>query len=463
MRKFILFSLLSTFTFFHSFAQSLPDKQFANSIDQLIASRFKPGEPGMAMLVSRKGKVLYEKAFGCANLELGVPLQTNMLFRIGSVTKQFTAMAILQLAEQKRLQLHDSLQQYISDFPARGSTITIAHLLSHTSGIRDYMSKGDPTPFIERHDFTPAQLVNHVKNDSLLAKPGTQYIYSNTNYVLLGLIIEKITGMSYHVYVTNELLKKSGLQNSRFAHERTIVERRVPGYSKQGQNFENASYQSLSLGYACGDLLSTVGDLFQWNEAVFKNKLLGKKMLDSALAPVKLANGNNSFYGFGWMNQIIFGKKCYRHDGSVMGFGAEIRYFPEEEIFLAFLINGRSGESDARTMEVMSQVTQLSLGMPVRSEIALPPVILEQYKGIYVLNEEHKLIVTLENGQLFIEASNPADQMPKVPVYAYKPDSFFVKGPDFILEFNKNKNGNYEKVTTTSNGKFILEWKKKVN
>ena len=460
MRILTLVPFLSVFTFLISPAQPLPDKKLVAAIDQLMKPLFKPEEPGMAILVSRKGKILYEKAFGSANLELGVALHPNMVFRIGSVTKQFTAMAILQLAEQARLQLHDSLQQYIRDFPSKGYTITIKDLLAHTSGIRDYMSKDDPTPFIERHDFKPIQLVNHVKNDSLLAIPGTRFIYSNTNYVLLGMIIEKVSGIPYHEYVKQQIVNKAGLQDTRFAHEKSIVPRRVPGYSKERQNFENAAYQSLSLGFACGDLLSTVGDLFKWNEAVFKYSLLGKKMLDSALAPMKLTNGNHSSYGLGWMNQTIYGKTCYRHDGSVVGFGAEVRYFPDENVFMAFLVNGRSEETDARTMQLINQVTQLALGRPVLSEISLPLNILQQYTGTYALNPEHKIFVTLENGQLFIEGSNPADQMTKIPVYAYQADCFFVKGPDFIMEFRKDNNGDYAKIITTAKGKFIFEWKK---
>ena len=183
-------------------------------------------------------------------------------------------------------------------------------------------------------------------------------------------------------------------------------------------------------------------------------------MLDSALAPVKLKNGNYSSYSLGWMNQIIFGKRCYRHDGSVMGFGAEIRYFPEEDIFMAFLVNGRSQETDARTMKVINQVTQLAIGKPVLSEIPMPAAILQQYTGIYALNEEHKIMVTLENGQLYIEGSNPADQITKIPVYPYQADCFFTKGPDFIMEFRKDNNDHYTKIVTTARSKFIFEWLK---
>ncbi|RZS70654.1 beta-lactamase [Pseudobacter ginsenosidimutans] len=214
------------------------------------------------------------------------------------------------------------------------------------------------------------------------------------------------------------------------------------------------------MGFACGHLLSTVGDLFKWNQAVFKQVLLGKQMLDSVLAPVKLKNGNTSTYGLGWMNQTILGKRCYRHDGSVMGFGAEIRYFPEEDIFMAFLVNGRSQETDARTMDLINQVTQLSLGKPVLAEFSITAAMLQQYTGVYALNEEHKILVTLENGQLYIEGSNPADQITKIPVYPYQVDHFFTKGPDFKMEFRKDNAGNYAKIVTTARSKFIFEWKK---
>jgi CubicO group peptidase (beta-lactamase class C family) len=458
MKNIFLFLLVLTGCI--ASAQSLTDKKLIHSIDEILAKQFKPNEPGIAVLVARKGKVIYEKAFGSANVELQVPLQPDMVFRIGSVSKQFTAIAILQLFEQGKLSLNDSLQKYIPGFPSKKYSITIENLLTHTSGIGDYMAKDDPDPFIERRDFTPQQLVDYVRADSLMVKPGTQFIYSNTNYVLLGMIIEKISGMSYHKYVKENILNRAGLSNSYYAPEKVIIPKRVPGYRKGKEGFENTSMQSISLGYACGDLLSTVGDLYKWNKAVVENKLLKKEITEKAFTPFTLQNGYTTHYGYGYIIDTLYGKRCFRHDGSVSGFGADTRYFPDEDVYMAFLINGRSNETDRRTTEVVNNISLLVLGKPVRRAIKLSTTVLEQYTGTYAINEEHMIFVTIEKGQLFIEGSNPSDRVYKIPVYPSAENKFFVKPVDFEITFIKDEGGKVVKLITTYGGKVNLEWKK---
>jgi len=155
--------------------------QLAKSIDSLVAPQFEGNQPGISILIGKKGQVVYKKAFGSANIELNTPMQPGMVFRIGSITKQFTAVAILQLVEQGKISLQDSVQKYIKDFPSKGYTITIENLLTHTSGIVDYTSKDDPDPYIERKDFTPEFLINYIKNDPLHFKPGLSIRFTPKN------------------------------------------------------------------------------------------------------------------------------------------------------------------------------------------------------------------------------------------------------------------------------------------
>lgn len=191
-------TLLTTFicsTFL--FAQSTKnDKQIIQAIDNYLKKKIKITEPGISILAAKNGRIFYERGLGLANLELQVPLTPTTVFRIGSITKQFTAIAILQLVEQGKLSLTDSIQKYIVDFPSKKRTITIEHLLTHTSGIRDYLSLDHSDPFVLRRDFTPKEVIDFFKNAPLDFEPGTEWGYSNSGYFLLGYVIELVSGMA---------------------------------------------------------------------------------------------------------------------------------------------------------------------------------------------------------------------------------------------------------------------------
>lgn len=178
----------------HSYGQNT---QIEKQLDGLLAEQFKQTEPGCEVLVAKEGQVIYKKAFGSADLELNVAIAPDMVFNLASITKQFTAVAILQLVEQYKISLQDSLQKFIADFPSKGHTITIENLLTHTSGIKDYMQINYPNLYMERWDFTPKQLIDSFKNYPLEFEPGTKFSYSNSGYYLLGYIIQKVTGKSY--------------------------------------------------------------------------------------------------------------------------------------------------------------------------------------------------------------------------------------------------------------------------
>lgn len=458
MRQLLLY--LFSFHIISASAQGLTDKQLVKEADRLAGDKISATEPGMAILIARKEKTVMEKAWGMANLELGVKLMPDHVFRIGSVTKTFTATAVLQLVEQGRLRLEDTLQKYLPEYPFGNMPVTIEQLLTHTSGIRDYMSKGHPDPFILRHDLQPGELIAHIKNEPLSGLPGERFNYSNSNYVLLGLIIEKITGMSYHDYVRTYLLKPAGLSRSSFAGEKEIIPGRIPGYWSDEKTTENCGYQSLSIGYACGDLLSTADDLYRWCRALFTGKIIRDSLLRRAVSPFRLGNGRYSAYGYGWMIDTIEGRVCYRHDGSVSGFGAELRYFPAEEICLVFLTNTRSDRNDAQAGETIKSVTRMVLGGPSRKEIKIDKEKMQELAGLYAANEQSAIRVTVEGGQMYIEGTNPADNMSKMPVQAISPLLWFVKGTDLDLQFVKDAGGRIVQLVTVYKNKVRIEWKR---
>ena len=391
MNKSLILIILSFLFLTYSYAQGKADKQILKSLDDMLSAEFKQNEPGIAVLISKNGKIVYEKAFGSANIELNVPMQPDMVFRIGSITKQFTAVGILQLVEEGKISLQDSVQKYVSDFPTKGHTITIENLLTHTSGFIDYSSMNDPDPYIERRDFTGDFIVNYFKNEALQFKPGSKYSYSNSNYALLAYIIEKITGKSYYAYMKEKVLKQAGLTSTYFANENTVVPKRVTGYTKDNGFYENCAYQTISMGFGCGDLMSTVEDLYKWNNALYAYKLVKKETLDKAFTPYKLNNGKMSSYGYGWFIDKKYDRKCIHHEGQVSGFIGMEKYFPDDNIYIAILSNLKSGDDTTdfsnKRFRLFENVFSLSLGNELPVEIELSDSTLKSYVGTYQVDK----------------------------------------------------------------------------
>ncbi|HZY40088.1 MAG TPA: serine hydrolase domain-containing protein [Mucilaginibacter sp.] len=406
--------LLLSFT---TLAQLQQNDQLTRSIDSLVAPQFEGNQPGISILIAKKGQVVYKKAFGSANLELNTPMQPDNVFRIGSITKQFTAVAILQLVEQGKISLQDSVQKYIKDFPSKGYTVTIENLLTHTSGIVDYTSKDDPDPYIERRDFTPEFLINYIKNDPLHFKPGSKYEYSNSNYLLLGYIIQLVSGENYHQYMADHVLKPAGLAHTLYAEEHTAVPGRVQGYTHFSGSFDNCDYQTLSLGFACGDLLSNTGDLLKWNQAVIACKLISEASLKKAFSPYQLANGTYSSYGYGWFIDTTYGSPCIHHEGQTSGFISLEKYFPKEDTYVAVMTNVKTSDdktdfSDNR-FRLFDEIGQLAMGKELIKEVRIDDKTLNSYAGTYKSDNpsaqksrKDGIFIRLENGKLYATLAN---------------------------------------------------------
>jgi CubicO group peptidase (beta-lactamase class C family) len=455
---FFLFLLLHACTLFSRQKNRSLEKQ----LDQLMTAACKPSEPGIAVLVGRRGKIVYEKAFGSAQVELQVPLRPDMVFKIGSVTKQFTAVGILQLVEQGKLSLQDSVQLYVKDFPYKGSTITLEHLLTHTSGIRDYQSIDHPDPYLERHDLTPKYIIDHFKHVPLDFKPGTKYWYTNSGYVLLAYIIEQVSGQTYHHYMREHVLAPAGLTNTYYALENVIIPKRVAGYTRDQGYYENTYYQSLSLAYGAGDLLSTVADLYQWQKALLQYKLIKKETLEKAFTPYTLSDGTVTEYGYGWFNNKIHETTCIHHEGQVSGFIAVEQYFPAADIFVAILTNVKSGEdktdfSDSR-FELFNNISKLALGKSINQEIALSDADVNSFTGVYSFsNSPEKTDSVFKQGDRLMFQVPGQRPFTMIPVAKNK---FVLGGVRFepTVEFIKNSEGKVVKMVVVQKGKFDWVW-----
>jgi CubicO group peptidase (beta-lactamase class C family) len=446
-------------------AQQNQNVQLENSLDSLIAPQFKQNEPGVSILIAKQGQIIYEKAFGSANLELNVAMKPDMVFRIGSITKQFTAIGILQLVEQGKISLQDSVQKYIPDFPSKGRTITIENLLTHTSGIIDYSSMNDPDPYIERRDFTPQFLINYFKNEPLQFQPGTKYGYSNSNYVLLAYIIEKVSGKPYHDYMKENVLGRAGLTHTYWADENTIVPDRVQGYTRYKGFYENCDYQTISLGYGCADLLSTVEDLYKWNNALLAYKLVKKETLEKAFTPFTLNNDTRTTYGYGWFIDSLAGVRRIRHEGQVSGFIAQEEYFPDMQTYVALMTNVKTGDdttgfSDGR-FRLFNNIFLLALGKEPEKEVAVSDSILNKYMGTYsaTFKKNSTLTIYKKDGQLYLDLSNGTGKnmimLPQSETEFILPDIKSVKtsckfinenGKPLTLIFTQDKNYVWKKI-----------------
>lgn len=288
-------------------------------------------------MVAKNGNAVYKKAFGIANLELNIPMKTENVFEIGSMTKQFTAVSILMLLEDGKLNLYDEITKYIPEYPTQGKTITIHHLLTHTSGIKNY-TKMKGLMDISKTDLTPSELIDFFKNEPMDFSPGEEYKYNNSGYIILGYIIESISGKSYADFVEENIFKKIGMTSSFYASHKKVIKNRIPGYHNR-DGFINAMHISYTLPYSAGSLLSNVEDMLKWQNALTNYILISKKTLEKAFTNYSLNNTVPINYGYGWNIKQIDDTKSMEHGGSIFGFKSMGVYIPDENIYVVALNN----------------------------------------------------------------------------------------------------------------------------
>ena len=243
------------------------DTGLETRIDAFVSQAFTAAGPGVSMIAAKDGKVVVRKATGLANLETRTAMRPEMVFELGSVTKQFTSTAILMLAEQGKLALSDDARKYLPDFPDKGALVTIEHLLTHTSGIKSYTD--DPKWLaMWRQDLTPAQVMDITKDAPLEFAPGAKWRYNNTGYTMLGAIIEKVSGLTYADFIRRHIFEPLGMSHSFYGSFSAVIPNRAAGYTRGAVGWENAPFLSMTHPYAAGSLMSNVDDLLLWENAV---------------------------------------------------------------------------------------------------------------------------------------------------------------------------------------------------
>ncbi|MCL1674701.1 serine hydrolase domain-containing protein [Elizabethkingia meningoseptica] len=329
-----LFSLLS----FICIIQLITAQSFERKADSIIQKVFNdPNGPGGTFLVSKKGKPVYNKAFGKANIELNVNMTPDNVFQLGSMTKQFTAVAILMLEEQGKLKVTDPVSKYVPDYPS-GDKITIHQLLNHTSGIKDF-TRMKALSEISQKEMKPKMMVDFFKNEPTDFAPGEKFEYNNSGYVLLGYIIELVSGQTYEDFIKKNIFEKAGMNNSFYASDRKIIKNRAYGYHQKETGYVNKTIISFSVPFSSGSLMSTTHDMLKWQDALNRNILLKAENLQKAFSTYKLNNGTEFTYGYGWHIRDINGAPTREHGGSVFGFKTMGIYFPKQDIYVIGLSN----------------------------------------------------------------------------------------------------------------------------
>ena len=413
-----------------------PADDLAAKIDTVMSAVYRPGEPGAAVIVRKGGRTVFRKGYGLADLELGVPVAPDMVFRLGSITKQFTAVAVLLLAQEGRLGLQDEITRFLPDYPTAGRKITVEHLLTHTSGIRSYTDMPEWLP-LWRKDMTVKELIDLFKDKPMGFDPGTSWAYNNSGYVLLGAIVEKASGKTYEAFLEDRIFKPLGLKNTFYDHTDRVVPRRVRGYERGEGGFVNASYLSMTQPYAAGSLMSTVDDLAAWSDAVFSGKLVRKEWLDQAFKPFVLANGESTGYGYGWFVADFAGRRSIEHGGGINGFTTYEMTFPEDGLFIAVLTNSAVEGRDPEPRAVEIAWRALGLAPPVRKAVTLTIGELEAVAGVYAEPRGQEYWFRREGSKLFAQRQGGA----KNELYAASGTEFFLGDNPARFTFAKDVSG----------------------
>ncbi len=447
--------IITAFLFAFQLAASLFSQQTTSQkLDELITVYASFNKFNGTVLIARHGEILLEKGYGFKNVRDQTVNDPHTIFQVGSITKEFTATVILKLAEQKKLKLTDPLIKYFPDFPG-GDSITIRNLLTHTSGIFNYTEIKDFWNQLSLH--TTAQAVmDTLKKRPLLFQPGEKFSYSNSNYMLLAYIIQKLTHKSYETVVRDWIFKPLGMSHSGF----DFTGLKDPNKAKGYWDFSLAKYTEGPLSdssefIGSGEIYSTAGDLYKWHLALQSGKILSKALQLLAYQPYR------GQYGYGWELDTIYSKdiRVVGHGGRVFGFESKMIRIPEDNVFVILLNNDSDGPYLHMIGEkILAIIYQQPYTMPEKP-LQLSEEMLKAHTGIYAADEKHSFEVRLVNGHLF--GVEGPDRMHEL--FPMKNNRFrFMEheGEEGTFEFLMDEYGKAKEISTITRGGIKLTLKK---
>jgi CubicO group peptidase (beta-lactamase class C family) len=404
----------------------------ADKINELLTAYARQYKFNGTALVVSKGQVVFSKGYGFKNTKDSTYNDVNSIFQIGSVTKQFTATIILQLQDQKKLSLQDKLSKYFPAF-SWADSITIENLLTHTSGIYNYTKD---SKFMTTEATKPAsqeKIFALFKDKPLAFRPGTDFSYSNSGYMLLGYIIEKITGQPYEQVVRERIFKPLGMTHSGFDFAHLTDPHKATGYSLYTEKIKvPAVIVDSTASFAAGAIYTTVNDLWEWHKGLMKNTVIKAASQEKAYTPYK---GN---YGYGWIIDTIFGKRRISHDGGIFGFVSAFARIPADDACVVLLANMGTGSLGDICEGILSILYNQPYEMPKEKvAIKVDTAILQQYAGEYELKPGFTITIWVANDGLKGRATGQSE----FDMFAETQSKFFLKVVDASAEFIKDADG----------------------
>lgn len=412
--------------------------------DEYLSALAKQDRFMGSVLVARDGKVVFSKGYGMANLEFDIPNTPNTKFRLGSVTKQFTAASILLLQEHGKLSVQDPVCKFVENCPKAWEPVTVHHLLSHTGGLPNFTSFPE-YPKTMMMPATMESLLARFKDKPLDFQPLEKWNYSNSGYVLLGHIIEKVSGESFERFLQKNILDPLKMQNTGYDLHRKILKNRATGYSQSSNGKVNSVYLDMTIPHAAGAMYSTTEDLFLWNEALFSDQWLTAKTREAMMTVVK------NDYAYGLSVNKTLNRTMVSHGGSINGFNTYLARFPAEKVTVVVLRNIDAGSPGPG--KISSDLAAILFGekyeIPAVKTVAqVDPKIYDAYVGEYQLGPNFILAVRREGDRLLTRATGQGD----IEIFPESETKFFPKVMEASLTFVKDESGKVTHLILHQNG-----------
>lgn len=434
---------------------SVANLTLETQLDRIASTYYKTAQAGATVIVTKDGKTLLRKGYGWANVEKKEVMQADHIMRLGSITKQFTAVATLMLIEEGKLSLNDPITKFLPDYPESGKQVNIEHLLTHTSGIPSYTNK--PNFFTTANkDLSVAQMIDTFKNEAFEFEPGSTWKYNNSGYFLLGAVIEKVSGMTYAQFVEKRIFQPLGMKNTAYEGHELASHPRATGYSFRTGKFEHSQKISMTQPYAAGALVSTVDDLVKWDSAIHMGKLLKADSWKRAWTSYKLKNGQDTNYAYGWGVGQLEGQTMISHGGGIPGFSTFALTLPKEKVYVAVLTNSESGLAQPEMVASRLAAAAMGKAIPEFNSIKLDEKTLDHYVGVYRIDDKSRRVIVREGNQLIMTRTNG----PRTGLQAYSENSFFKDNNSLLrVEFIKNAKGEVTELIMHQQGNRVAHEK----
>jgi len=370
--------------------------------------------PGLAIEVVRARDTLVKAGYGLADVEQRVPASAASLFEIGSITKQFTSASVMRLVEAGRISLGDSIAAYVANLPAAWRGVTIRQLLNHTSGVPSYTGIGERWTRRWGEDMPPESLVALTAHDSMWFQPGSDWRYDNSGYVLLGMLLDRVTGEPFPAYVERRLLRPLGLRHTWYCDVRRALPGRAPGYERDSTGWRRADFLNMTQPYSAGALCSTVGDLAHWNVLLATGRVVTPASYLVMTAPEGAAAAHH--YGFGLFVDTLAGRRMIQHGGGINGFVSANAYLPDDSLSVTVLTNTGSASPE----RLMRNVARAALGIPLArlpARVSLSAAERARYAGRYEITQPDgkPLAATVRSGPRALSLLVQDDSVELIP------------------------------------------------